>query len=313
MQPSADPPENGLWASFLDGLTRTSSPSLVIAGTFCSAILFWCMHTIDESFVLQNPSLFAESPSDPAFSAAEGLLAATRRESPPPVVVLLGDISVESARHLQTQISDGTRARFLSLSYPRQTLWESIALLGRLPKSERGVVVLQISAACLQVGRETLSKLVKHPRLPFRSRAFDFEVETAGLSHPGLSGNYFLDNQGFLVRRMMGFTVSHFVSSLSLDGQTEISIDAGDVSQEGWAEQNSKVLDRIIERIIHRSRLDLVIDASQLDETSRMVVTQRASSPTPTGRVTWFTDTADSICQVIDERLARQLPSEEAP
>jgi hypothetical protein len=80
--------------------------------------------------------------------------------------------------------------------------WEAAGLMDRIGADFNGVIVLGIGAELLATPPSELEGLRRHPRLAFRTAAFDEELEIAGMEPLPATGNYFIDNSQFFTARI---------------------------------------------------------------------------------------------------------------
>jgi hypothetical protein len=80
--------------------------------------------------------------------------------------------------------------------------WEAAALMDRIGADFNGVIVLGIGAELLATPPSELEGLRRHPRLAFRTSAFDEELKIAGMEPLPATGNYFIDNSQFFTARI---------------------------------------------------------------------------------------------------------------
>ncbi len=82
------------------------------------------------------------------------------------------------------------------------SLWEMASLMDRVGERFNGVIVLGIGAELLATPVAELGELGRHPRLAFRTPAFDQELRRAGFPPGRHTGNYFIDNAQFFTARI---------------------------------------------------------------------------------------------------------------
>lgn len=193
-------------SAFLCGASAPSWPAFLLTIAVAAATLWAFTTRLDEEAFLRGADRFRRCLDDDAVAATVQILLLGREEIDRPMVSLLGDAGDSGfidVSKLQSILSAaGASARLVDLRTQGQTSWETAALLDRIPRHAQGVVVVDVAPARFQVSPEHVDALVRSPPFGFRSRALDRELQLAGRKARSLYGNFFLDNQAFLLPRL---------------------------------------------------------------------------------------------------------------
>ena len=199
-----------------------------------------------------------------------------------------------------------------------QTFWESEALVD-WTSDRLGIVILDVSLPRFLVSGKRLRELAAHQRLGFRSRAFDREIEIAGLPTHSMYDRYFLDNESFFIDRWPNaFLNSCFghTSEPAKDAEctTRLSANAESIFNKSF-DTHAKALRRIIEIVTRKSRFDVILLAidppgSRIEQVERRnaLLSQAATSTriqTILAKCPFSDNTDERLWECIRERLAR--------
>ncbi len=255
--------------AFWHGATRPSLGAVILAVVINVAgviamvgfLKTWMMHGGDGYLALH--------PFDrEMFVTSEAMTMAKMGGTQEPIVAILGGSSILAlidARSLEQQLH--TRAQPPAVVYkfttPRQSIWEMVALVDLIPKTARGIVVVEAGLSPYAYDHEYLAELVSNPHLGVRSDAFDDEVEAAGLTPARRFGNYFLDNYAFFVSRASTWLTRIHRVPMEMEPMPFLGPDTSPYVQR-WGggpyserivqyascvEDNVAVLERIVERL----------------------------------------------------------------
>lgn len=244
-------------SAFTRGLVEPSWPALLLTIAVAAGAVRWCVTRVTAEFFVARHSWFRAGDGDPGMAATVQILARDSWENGPRVVLVgdqaLGDLFANGA--LADLIAPVAGARIVDLTFPDQTIWESAALVDRTPRESEGVLVLDASLARLREPAERLAELRTWPRLGFRSRAFDAELLRAGLPCDSLYGDYFLDNERYLVKRLP-YVLVNLLSAQS--GPANKGPRPPARNQKGRG-NHLDVLARIVERVPRQSFMTLIL------------------------------------------------------
>jgi hypothetical protein len=195
-------------SAFLQGLITPSPLAALVMVLTCLVVLALPLMIVTQDFMRERGIEFVpDTPKDfDTFASIRALQLGAHR-GPAPVVVITGSSTTRDAldsAYLGSALAAHGRgdAEVFKLTTPRQNLWLSVAMLDAVPAGARGVALVGVTPGLFITGPERLRELVAQPRLAFRSRAYDKELERLAIT-PGLRyGVYLLDNLDFFgVRR----------------------------------------------------------------------------------------------------------------
>jgi hypothetical protein len=197
-------------ATFIQGLTRPSIPSviaaaLVVATVFASTLLLVTPRLIASDAI----RYFASGRTDYDAFVTSRVLALGRSRDERPLVALVGASVTRMAFGTEAEIAEaihdatGVDVEARLLCTGRQNLLEQATIVEELLALDRPVlVVVGIGPGRFNWTPAALARTHREPRLGFRSAASDREAARLGLAPFDATGNYFLDNRGFLLPRM---------------------------------------------------------------------------------------------------------------
>lgn len=244
--------------AFARGLVEPSWPALLLTIAVAAGAVRWCVTRVTADFFVAHHSWFRAGDGDLGMAATVQILARDSWEKGPRVLLVgdqaLGDLFDEEGSGAGLVASD-LGARVVDLTFPDQTIWESAALVDRTPRESEGVLVLDASPSRLREPAERLAELRTWPRLGFRSRAFDAELLRAELPCDSLYGDYFLDNERYLVKRLP-YVLVNLLSAKPGPANEGPRPPARNETGRG---NQLDVLARIVERVPRQSFLTLIL------------------------------------------------------
>lgn len=270
-------------AAFWRGAVRPSWPAAILTVAVCSVALWAATTFVTEDFFLRHRDLFRIAAADPALDVTVRSLQLAADLDATTLVAIVGDrddfpdgVLDKLVAHLREHGDGETVA---DLTTPGQTLWESAALADRLPMTCRGVVLLAAFPSRFRIESGTLATLLRHPALGLRSRAFDVEVQRAGLTASALFDNFFLDHQTFLLHRAIYLPRNLVFGPKARTGSSE-DRPASPTVDPSEQQAHREVLRRIVERLKRKTRLEclLLASATDLDEDHRRFLRGLVSS-----------------------------------
>lgn len=258
--------------SFWHGAVRPSWSATVLTLLFCVVTLWASTKWVTQSFFLRHANQWRCCEADDALDVTVRSLRLAELVHPTDLIAIVGDrrhsssLSMDALSRVPRESAPATE--IVDLTTSGQTIWESVALIDRLPMTAQGTLILDVSLPRFQVSTTVLDEVVRHPRLGVRSRAFDSEVQKAKRKANALFGNFLLDNQAFL-RSRLGCLARNLVLSPSWSGGSRRqSLEWPRTSDPATVDAVRDILKRLLERLQRKSRLAcLLVDYSNVDST----------------------------------------------
>lgn len=195
MSSSANSPPSAV-ASFLAGLTSRTKFSLALTVFVAVCTSYFGATEVTESWMVHEGQIFSAGKGD--WHAEVTLAALAAKQGPPPrqsLLVLAGHRS----GHVSPAYDDGEAV--LDLRTPYQSLYETFSLLDQVPSGPGVKVVITITPELLQQRASAISEMANRSKIGVRSVSATVEVMRRGLRAVPLRGNYFVDNQSYLLAR----------------------------------------------------------------------------------------------------------------
>lgn len=193
-----------------------------------------------------------------------------------PLAVFLGSSSMRRALWSDNFFAEVLPApiEIYNLSNDGATFYEMLALTDMIPRDSRGVLCVEVRPGHFTRSIDDLRERLEHPRLGFRSEAFDDQVQLAGIHTGRRYGVYVLDNRFFFLPRL-----PHTLKNLFRDGYSFPAYEADDldrVNDKRYQDQltkrverlrmfdaeqahNERVLRDLIRRVKQRTQLRIVL------------------------------------------------------
>lgn len=303
--------------AFWRGLTQPSWAAIIISLFVAAATLVFLTKVINEDFLMRHGDLFLECRDDPSVTSTITILKLRREPLTAPLVILVGDNQsqgfAQARDSLSTMAIRDNEFRVVDLTTAGQSFWETAALLDRVPRNAKGVVILDVSATRFQLSSSLIEDLANRAPFGFRSRAFDSEVMRVGLPPRSLHGNYFLDNQSYLIPRI-GIAIRNLLMDVS---DNCLSAERSRERNDQNFATNLAVLERAIGRLTQQTRLDCLL-VSPSKEVSSFIASRSSSIEIALVRLTqsepifWNrnlpSQTPRSMANWIELRLANMQP-----
>jgi len=184
------------------------------------------------------------------------------RQSPIPAVILIGDKRWGRAVEESILNLDFDDMELIDLTTVGQTLWESEALID-WTSNRTGIVILDASLRRFLEPASRLKRLASHPKLGFRSRAFDREIDSAGLPTRSLYDRYLLDNVSFFVDRwpnaILNTTLGKQVVASAPNPSPNYSRLQDGIEADQSFELNKKAFGRFMEIATRKTKFTLIV------------------------------------------------------
>lgn len=201
------------------------------------------------------------------------------------VILLIGDVQWGQEIKSTLRELSPIRPEIIDLTTEGQTIWESEALID-LTSNRTGIVLFDASLRRFLEPESQLKRLAAHPKLGFRSRAFDREIDSAGLTTRSLYDRYLLDNVSFFVDRWPNAVMN---STLRMPQTPLVAQDSRirSHSEAGQAfEINKRAFNRFMEIATWKTRFSIIVVATDspiefphlLDERNRLITHSSNSS-----------------------------------
>lgn len=187
---------SGCASEFFSGLTKPTALSLLVAILVAVAIWATGASIVTKSWMAEHGEWFTDGPDDIPGVVTQQALAMTAK---PPAVVIAGHLA---GNRLAPDIQDNRLGRVVDLRTPSQTLFETLDLLDQLPAGSPARIVLVISSESLQTSTLQYIRRQSRRRIGVRSTAATVMRLQRGVEVVGLRGNYFVDNQSYLISRV---------------------------------------------------------------------------------------------------------------
>lgn len=194
------------WRAFGDGLVRPTRWSLLIAILVAILVSTLCANVVDETWMTRHGQWFSAGEGDARADVT--LRALSMRTAAPqskPLLVLAGHAIPlpmdQEPRAERSQRRSGDGCELIDLRTPRQTLYESFSLLDQIPSSAAGRVLFMATPESFGGREDAHSEMVQRTRIGVRSASASIDLMHQGVAVVPLRGNYFVDNQSYLLSR----------------------------------------------------------------------------------------------------------------
>lgn len=200
----------GRWSSFLEGCTRPSAVSVVLALGCVAAAFATAITVIDERFIATPTAreLLTLGHADDDLEVTSQVLGLAGRDPGRPLVVMVGASEtremIDLDRFRATVSPDGVDGVDTEiLAQPRQGLAEIHRLAERIPDGTEGVFVLSLGIGRFTSAEGEADGEPNFPRLGFGGGRGD--PEPSGTERRALlgRGSFLLDNLGFYLPRLL--------------------------------------------------------------------------------------------------------------
>ena len=199
-------------SAFLDGALRPRlSVTLGVIAFALVEIAALCVFVTPDVVARLEPGVLARNVDDDGAALTHALVTAQREPARSAHVALVGASSMREAFwHIDTlrdsvagaleQPGESTLGAF-NLTSGGQALGESLVVLGALPETPRGVVVLGIGPGTLFADRTDLQTRFEHPTSALAVDDMNAVARVLGMPERTATGLYFLDHLQFFVSR----------------------------------------------------------------------------------------------------------------
>lgn len=200
------PSARGFAEGVVEGLARPSAAGLAGALAVVVAVILSAVLLLTEERLASLPDrALMMRPSDEEARISQIALRGAAALGTRPVVWILGASDTREMLGTEAELNGwwvGPRGvRVASVCADGLLFEERAALVEKLRPGPEGAIVLGISLRQFCRRPSVLLDRVERYRLGFRSPAFDEEVVLAGGTMPPVTGQHFLDNRKFLLRR----------------------------------------------------------------------------------------------------------------
>lgn len=207
-----------VWECFLSGLKHQSLASLSLAAVIATLACYFAASTITEQWMAQNGSLFAMGEHDVQAHVTQEALVLKHSGADGDLLTIAGHL--ESIRFIRDDWNrldpsiGGSGPEIVDLRTPFQTIYESFALFDQVPWSacRKAIVVVVPAMFCREANAH--SEMEDRSKLGVRSVAAMVESIRMGAPAAPLRGNYFIDNQSYLISRAPYLVRNYFGQKL---------------------------------------------------------------------------------------------------
>lgn len=200
----------GRWSSFLEGCTRPSAVSVVLALGCVAAAFATAITVIDERFIATPTAreLLTLGHADDDLEVTSQVLGLAGRDPGRPLVVIVGASEtremIDLGRFRDAVSTPGTeRVETVLLAQSRQGLSEVHRLADRIPDGSAGVFVLSLGFGRFSSDQIGANDESNTPRLGFRNEDGGSERREACETEARRGGFFLLDNLGFYLPRLL--------------------------------------------------------------------------------------------------------------
>ncbi|MFO0949288.1 MAG: hypothetical protein U1D30_25820 [Planctomycetota bacterium] len=192
--------------AFWKGLVQPGRTSVATAIVVASTASVFFANCIDESWMLRHGDWFAAGDEDANARVTRRALELRSNATNKTLLVFAGDeISLAPVPNMgETQVLRGLAGdgcEFVDLRAPSQTLYESFSLLDQIPSSTSGRVVILVTPEMFTASEDAVSEMANRSKIGVRSASATIDMMRQGVTIVPLRGNYFVDNQAYLLSR----------------------------------------------------------------------------------------------------------------
>lgn len=254
-------PRAAAWLlDFCSGLVQPTPLSLLVAIVVAIVVSVACATIVTEAWMAEHGALFTDGQADIYGTVTREALALATCRSDRPAVLLAGSLTGDRWSP-ETDPCEEDSPRVVDLRTPSQTMFESLGLADQFPTGSLEYVVLVVTPETLRMGTDRLTDLHGRSRIGVRSAAATVLLMQRGVPTITLRGNYFVDNQAYLLSRTPIFARNVLRDLLGMKAASvEIPFEASYSPQadsgardEETVQKNLESLDRLLGRIDRRS------------------------------------------------------------
>lgn len=251
------------WVFFARGLTQPSWVALASTLLFTSLLFAGLTSAALEKWSLDNMERFRKrGVDDSALDATMNSIKLRRdRQASNAIILLIGE--TQWGQEIKASLGDlgFVHSEIIDLTTEGQTIWESEALID-WTSSRNGIVLFDASLERFLESESQLKRLAMHPKLGFRSRAFDRELESAGLTTRSLYDRYLLDNVSFFVDRWPNAVLNTAWGTCQTSLAPEVSPKKHDAGSAQAFEINKKAFSRFMEIATRKTQFSVIVFAT---------------------------------------------------